>query len=241
MWSKNLSPGSMAYFRYPINMKIIKSPSVFIEAFNEQDKRLPRQPPLWFYPDDATQLLIPGPLRIWSPTKQIRPPPVKLIVTNWQFVLSGRRPLALGENHHTIFLAGGQVLNRSMCTVGGSGKDILSRSRPDKVFISFPRYFKWFKSGYFLKYWSRCKAGYDFRIHRTQVILSLPVKFSQKYECFYLWECLWVLHYPQHIPSLPAEILEQIASIIFTLSGKDDPNPWRVCLGQKLTGKAERH
>ena len=99
------------------------------EAFNEQDKKLiAKAAATLIHPDDA--IALDSGTTTYMIANEIKSLPPVNIVTN-----SIRAAMALEQSHHTIFLAGGQVLSRSMCTVGPEAEKIFYKIRPDKVFI----------------------------------------------------------------------------------------------------------
>ena len=99
------------------------------EAFNEQDKKLiAKAAATLIHPDDA--IALDSGTTTYMIANEIKSLPPVNIVTN-----SIRAAMALEQSHHTIFLAGGQVLSRSMCTVGPEAEKIFYQIRPDKVFI----------------------------------------------------------------------------------------------------------
>ena len=56
-------------------------------------------------------------------------PPINIVTNSIHAVTT------LEQSHHTVFLAGGQVLSRSMCTVGPEAEKTFHQIRPDKAFI----------------------------------------------------------------------------------------------------------
>ena len=100
---------------------------------NEQDKRMIAKA--------AARLVQPGDaIALDSGTttamiaEEIKSLPPVSIVTN-----SIRAAMALEQSQHAVFLAGGQMLGRILCTVGPDAEKIFYSLRPNKVFVGTTR------------------------------------------------------------------------------------------------------
>ena len=185
------------------------------EAFNEQDKKLiAKAAATLIHPDDA--IALDSGTTTYMIANEIKSLPPVNIVTN-----SIRAAMALEQSHHTIFLAGGQVLSRSMCTVGPEAEKIFYQIRPDKVFIGTTG----ISSDLNLTASLNIEVGVKQAMIQVarQVILVTSSQSFHRNRMFIFGSasqihCIITTH-----PEPPAEILEQIAEHNIHLVYADDP------------------
>lgn len=185
------------------------------EAFNEQDKKLiAKAAALLIQPDDA--IALDSGTTTCMLANEIKSLPPVSIVTN-----SIRAAMALDQGHHTVFLAGGQILSRCLCTVGPEAERIVYQIRPDKAFIGTTG----ISSDLNLTASLSIEVGIKQAMIQVarQVILVTSNQSFHRNRMFIFGNASQIDYIITTHPEPPASIMEQIAAHNIKLIYADDP------------------
>lgn len=187
------------------------------EAFNEQDKKLIAKAAATLIQPEDSIALDSGTTTCMIANEIKALPPVSIVTNSIHAVM------ALEQSHHTVFLAGGQVLSRSMCTVGPEAEKNIYQIRPDKAFIGTTG----ISSDLSLTASLNIEVGIKKAMIQVarQVILVTSNQSFHRNRMFIFGNASQIDYIITTHPEPPASIMEQITLHGIKLIYADDPEP----------------